>query len=410
MAQTAVKVASVGIKYSLRYEAENAGLEKSVFPFRRRRKKEFWALKDISFETYPGEIFGIVGANGAGKSTLLKIIAGILPSTEGDVTVTGTLAPFIELGAAFNPELTGAENIFLTGAIYKISKKEVRAAFDKIVDFAELRNFIHAPVKNYSSGMFVRLAFSIILFFRPEVVLIDEVFSVGDEAFQQKSFEKMFSFRKAGASIIIVSHDAVLLNQICDRLLVLDRGTMAFLGPPKEAVDFYHGLLRRGQGLDADDRLKMRDSPEAAVDKQQWGDQRVTITSVCFVDAQGKAKDIFYQGDYFEAQIAYVSRLEKTTPVFGVAIATIYKLLIYGPNTLEDELSQKIGTQGTVRFIIPALPLLEGDYLFSAAAYDWTLQTAYDHHDLMYHFRVLRRGSRTFGCVKIDCRWDVKKG
>lgn len=409
MAETAVKVASVGIKYSLRYEPESVGGGNPFFRLQKRRRKEFWALKDISFETYQGEIFGIIGANGAGKSTLLKIIAGIMPPTDGGVSVTGTLAPFIELGAAFNPELTGAENIFLTGSIYKIPRKEVRASFDKIVDFSELRNFIHTPVKNYSSGMFVRLAFSIILFFRPEIVLIDEVFSVGDEAFQQKSFEKIFSFRKTGASIIIVSHDSNLLNQICDRLLVLDRGTMAFLGPPKEAVDFYHRLLNQGKGLDSDKRLDERAAPAVVSATRQWGDKRVTLTSVRFVDAQGRVQDAFYQGDYFEAQIAYVSNLEKMTPVFGVAIATIYKLLIYGPNTLEAELSEKIGTRGVLRFIIPSLPLLEGDYLFSAAAYDWTLQTAYDHHDLLYHFRVLRRGNRTFGCVKIDCRWDVKK-
>jgi ABC-type polysaccharide/polyol phosphate transport system ATPase subunit len=409
MAETLVKVSSVGIKYSLHYEPESGREGNPFFRFKRRRRKEFWALKNISFETSRGEIFGIIGANGAGKSTLLKIIAGIIPSSEGRVSVTGTLAPFIELGAAFNADLTGAENIFLAGSIYKVPKKEVRSSFNQIVDFAELRNFIDTPVKNYSSGMFVRLAFSIILFFRPEIVLIDEVFSVGDEAFQQKSFEKIFSFRNTGASIIIVSHDSQLLNQMCDRILVLDRGTMAFLGPPKEAVDFYHRLLRRGEGLDADARLEKQAGPAAVSETRRWGNKKVLLTSVRFVDDRGQAKDAFYQGDYFEAQIAYVSHLEKTTPVLGVAIDTIYKLLIYGPNTLEASLSKKIGRRGVLRFIIPSLPLLEGDYLFSAAAYDWTLQTAYDHHQQMYHFRVLRRGGRTFGCVKIDCRWDIRK-
>jgi len=405
----AIKVASLGIKYFLNYEKEKTSGRHPLAFLRRRRRKEFWALKDINFETRKGEIFGIIGANGAGKSTLLKIIAGIIPSTDGEVVVNGTLAPFIELGAAINPELTGAENIYMTGSIYKIPRKEIDLNFDPIVDFSELRNFIHTPVKNYSSGMFVRLAFSTILFFNPDIVLIDEVFAVGDEAFQQKSFEKMVAFRQAGASIVIVSHDSNLLSQICDRILVLDRGTTAFLGPTQEAVDFYHKLIRRGGGMETDQRLEEApEKAEAASDARRWGNKQVVITSVEFVSEDGRVKDAFRQGDYFEARISYESHLTKASPVFGVAFATIYKLLIYGPNTLEAGLSEKIGKKGKVRFIVPELPLIEGDYLFSASAYDWTLQTAYDHHELMYHFRVLRRGIREFGCVKLDCRWDVE--
>jgi len=408
-AKSAVTVSGVGIKYFLNYEKEKAGARHPLAFLKRRRRQEFWALKDISFEARRGEIFGIIGANGAGKSTLLKIIAGIIPSTEGEVAVNGKLAPFIELGAAINPELTGAENIYMTGSIYKIPKREIDRSFDRIVDFSELRNFIHTPVKNYSSGMFVRLAFSTILFFKPDVVLIDEVFAVGDEAFQQKSFEKMVAFRQAGASIVIVSHDSNLLNTICDRILVLDRGKTAFLGPAQQAVDFYHRLIRRGGGMEDDKRLATPlPAAGAAADARRWGNKQVVITGVEFVDREGRKAEAFGQGDYFEARISYQSRLKDTTPVFGVAIATLYKLLIYGPNTLEANVSGKVGNKGTVRFIVPELPLIEGDYLFSASAYDWALQTAYDHHELMYHFRVLRKGNREFGCVKLDCRWDIQ--
>ena len=407
----AITVSSVGIRYFLNCEQEKTGGRRSFAFLRRRRRREFWALKDISFEARTGEIFGIIGANGAGKSTLLKIIAGIIPSTEGEVAVNGTLAPLIELGAAINPELTGAENIYMTGSIYKISRREIDRNFDRIVDFSELRNFIHTPVKNYSSGMFVRLAFSAILFFKPDIVLIDEVFAVGDEAFQRKSFEKMVAFRQAGASIVIVSHDSNLLKQICDRILVLDRGTTAFLGPTQEAVDYYHGLIWKSRGMDTDQRLEgTAGDTDAVASARRWGDKQVVITSVAFVDQDGRVKKAFSQGDYFEARISYESRLTKTAPVFGVAIATIYKLLIYGPNTLEAGLSDKIGRKGTLRFIVPELPLIDGDYLFSASAYDWTLQSAYDHHELMYHFRVLKRGGREFGCVKLDCRWGVESG
>ena len=205
----AVRIAGLGVRFFLQYEKGPGGAGIPSF-LRRRGRRELWALRGLDLTIGKGEIFGVIGANGAGKSTLLKVLAGIFPPTEGAIAVDGKLAPFIELGAAFNPELTGAENIFLTGSIYRVPRREIRENFDRIVEFSELRNFIDTPVKNYSSGMFVRLAFSSILFFAPDILLVDEVFSVGDEAFQQKSFEKVIAFKSSGATVIIVSHDSAL--------------------------------------------------------------------------------------------------------------------------------------------------------------------------------------------------------
>jgi lipopolysaccharide transport system ATP-binding protein len=412
----AIRLEGVGLRFELAADKEVRLRRDGIRALRslamRRRRAEFWALRDLSLDVARGEIFGVIGGNGAGKSSLLKIIAGIFPPTTGRIGVSGVVAPLIELGAAFNPELTGAENIFLTGSIYRIPRKIIREHFDRIVDFAGLGRFIGVPIKNYSSGMFIRLAFSIIIFFRPDIVLIDEVFSVGDEVFQQKSFEKILSFRERGAAIVLVSHDLNLISQIASRVLVLERGRPAFLGPADEAVTFYHDLMRGGGGLEqaAAEEKRTLGAP-GAQDSRRWGDQRLRIKRVSFVDAEGLPQSAFRQGGYFEARLEYESDLKDgEIPVFGVAVHTAYKMLIYGPNTLEaaDRIGPGLPRRGTVRFVIPHLPLFHGDYLFSASAYDPGLSAAFDHHDMMYSFRVLETGRREFGCVKIDSRWDIE--
>jgi ABC-type polysaccharide/polyol phosphate transport system ATPase subunit len=476
----AITLANVGVRFFLSAEREvrlrRDGIRAFRTLFSRPTKRAFWALRDVSFEVPKGEIFGIIGGNGAGKSTLLKIIAGIYPATTGEVEARGAVAPLIELGAAVNAELTGAENIFLLGSIYRIPRREIKRRFDEIVEFAGLRRFIETPVKNYSSGMFIRLAFSTIIFFQPDIVLIDEVFSVGDEVFQQKSFEKILSFKERGATIVLVSHDLPLIERICGRALVLSRGRAAFIGTAGEAIEKYHELLRKGEALDtegeSDETLDTVEAvaraKAAGANLRRWGNRKVEIGRVAFVGRDGKAKAAFAQGDYFEARIPYVSKLgEGGKAVFGAAIHTVYKMLVYGPNTLEglggglggglgeeergeggeggevrergvfegrggEELGGGNGTggrtgegggggadgvgsplpeKGIVRFIIPELPLFPGDYLFSASAYDPSLSVAYDHHDMSYVFQVVGRGGgtgREFGCVKIKSRWEIE--
>jgi len=416
----AIRLSSLGLRFFLNVEKGIDLRREGIRVFRalmtRTRKSEFWALRDIDLEIPKGEIFGIIGGNGAGKSTLLKLIAGIFPPTRGTIAVDGTIAPLIELGAAFNPDLTGAENIFLTGSIYRIPRRIIKENFERIVEFSGLRRFIDTPVKNYSSGMFIRLAFSTIIFFRPEIVLIDEVFSVGDEVFQQKSFEKILSFQERGATIVLVSHDLNLIGRICRRALVLSRGRTAFLGPAEEAIDRYHDLLRRGEGLDAgsEERSSRRadeSGPAPLVDSRRWGNRRVEIRKVSFVDRDGRPAAAFAPGDYFEARIHYLSKLPSgERPIFGAAIHTAYKMLIYGPNTLEGGPPEDriLPASGIVRFIIPSLPLFRGDYLFSASAYDPSLSQAYDHLDMMFQFRVLDGPTREFGCVRIQSRWDFE--
>ncbi|MGA0789524.1 MAG: ABC transporter ATP-binding protein, partial [Ilumatobacteraceae bacterium] len=208
------------------YHERNQFLKAAILRGRRARYEEFWALKDVSFEVPVGTTFGVIGSNGSGKSTLLKCLAGILVPERGSVEISGRISALLELGAGFHPELSGRENVFLNGAILGLSKKEIAARFDSIVDFAGLEDFIDTPVKNYSSGMFVRLGFAVAAHVEPEVLLVDEVLSVGDEAFQRKSAEKIEQFRREGRTIVFVSHGLGQVEQLCETVAWIDHGDL----------------------------------------------------------------------------------------------------------------------------------------------------------------------------------------
>lgn len=203
------------------------------------KSEEFWALKNISFEVHPGEVLGLIGSNGAGKSTLLKVIAGVMKPTKGRVIREGTLAPMIELGAGFDMELTARENVFLNGAILGFHKDFLEAHYDEIVEFSELQQFMEVPVRNFSSGMIARLAFSIATLVSPQILLVDEILSVGDAAFQQKSEAKMISMIKGGATVVFVSHSNDTLKKICTRLLWIEHGEMKMMGDVDEVIEAY---------------------------------------------------------------------------------------------------------------------------------------------------------------------------
>jgi lipopolysaccharide transport system ATP-binding protein len=208
-----------------------------------------WAVRDVSFNVPPGEVFGLIGRNGSGKSTLLKIIAGIYQPTQGKVQLPADarVGAIIELGVGFHPELTGKENIFLGASIHGLTRKEIHNIYDSIVEFSELQNFMDTPIKNYSSGMHARLGFALAVSFDPDVLLVDEVLAVGDEAFQQKCENQINKIRAQGKTIIFVSHSADAVKKICDRACVLDRGSMVFLGKTDEAIGHYHEMLALGR-------------------------------------------------------------------------------------------------------------------------------------------------------------------
>lgn len=203
------------------------------------RTQEFWALKDISFDVYRGEVFGIIGRNGSGKSTLLKIISGIMKPTEGQVKTAGSVAPMLELGAGFDMDMSGRENIYLNGAILGYTEEFLKDKFDEIVEFSELERFIDTPIRNYSSGMLARLAFSIATIVVPEILIVDEILSVGDEDFQSKSYDKMMELMSGGTTVLFVSHNMQQIRDMCTRVLWIDGGDQRMLGRTEEVCDAY---------------------------------------------------------------------------------------------------------------------------------------------------------------------------
>jgi ABC-type polysaccharide/polyol phosphate transport system ATPase subunit len=211
----------------------------------REQKETLWAVRDLSFNVLPGEVFGLIGRNGSGKSTVLKIMAGIYPPTQGRVQLPAgaRVGTIIELGVGFHPELTGRENIFLGASIHGLTRKEIQNVYGSIVEFSELRNFMDTPIKNYSSGMHARLGFALAVSFNPDVLLVDEILAVGDEAFQQKCENQIDKIRAKGKTIVFVSHSADAVRKICDRACVLDHGSMVFLGKADEAIERYHEML-----------------------------------------------------------------------------------------------------------------------------------------------------------------------
>jgi ABC-type polysaccharide/polyol phosphate transport system ATPase subunit len=243
-----IQVINVSKAFNIRHNKADSLKSKLIGVFHKRYREQretLWALKRVSFNVSPGEALGLVGRNGSGKSTLLKVIAGIYPPTQGKVQLPNgaRMGTMIELGVGFHPELTGKENVFLSASIHGLNRKEIEAIYGAVVEFSELDAFMDTPIKNYSSGMQARLGFALAVNLNPDMLLIDEVLSVGDEAFQQKCMDQIDRYQEKGKTILFVSHSADAVKNICDRVCVLEHGSLVFLGKPEQAIDHYHKLL-----------------------------------------------------------------------------------------------------------------------------------------------------------------------
>ncbi len=245
----AISVRGLGKSYTIEHKQEHSSIAEALLsrirsPFRRARVEELWAMQDVSFDVPRGDIVGLLGRNGAGKSTLLKLLSRITAPTTGEAKITGRIASLIEVGTGFQPELTGRENIFLNGAILGMRRQEIRARFDEIVDFSGVEKFLDTPVKRYSSGMYVRLAFAVAAHLDADILLVDEVLSVGDAEFQKKSLGKMESVAHSGRTVLFVSHDMAALESLCNTGLVFDRGRLVKNAPLKEALAEYYRIAK----------------------------------------------------------------------------------------------------------------------------------------------------------------------
>lgn len=394
----------VGVRYRLPSEKIPTLKEYVIRALRGQVKQQtFWALQNINLEVYPGEVFGIVGPNGAGKSTLLKVVSRVLRPTKGRVRVVGKVAPLLELGAGFDFELTGRENIFLNGAILGFSKREMERRLDRIVQFAGLGDFIDAPLRTYSSGMVARLGFAVATDERPEILIVDEILSVGDTEFQTRSFERIQSFQAQGTTILLVTHDVGRVETMCQRAIFLSHGQIVAAGSASHVVDRYLGRIRQREEA----RLAEAQTAEQA---WRWGNRKIEITKVEFLDEQGQPKNIFQTGDYFALRIEYEAHEPIESPVFGMAIHHNDGTHITGPNTQFAGLDLgRVEGKGWVLYEVERLPLLEGLYKVSVAVHNKDDSEMYDDHDQGYQVRIVRneKNNERYGYLTLNGRWSL---
>ncbi len=333
-------------------------------------------LKGVDLSIAPGETVGLIGRNGSGKSTLLKILAGIYKPNGGRVSVKGRVSSLIELGAGFHPEFSGRENIFLNGAILGLSQEEVRRRFDEIVRFAELEEFIDSPVRTYSSGMYVRLGFSVAVNVEPEVLLIDEILAVGDEAFSHKCEDKIHEFKRAGKTIILVTHDLSAVERFCHRAVWLEDGLICGQGEPLKVSDAYRQFVARRE----DGRI-IREAGASDDLSSRWGDGRVELIEVSILDLKGQRRGVFAPGEGLTIKMKYRFLEPLTDVVFGVSLTKADGGHVFGTNTDIDRLPFKDWPrQGEVACRLERQELVDGTYFVDAAvhakdgrAYDyWT--------------------------------------
>jgi ABC-type polysaccharide/polyol phosphate transport system ATPase subunit len=288
------------------YPRESRALKDLVVARHRARGVDVWALRDVSFAVDPGSAVGLVGRNGSGKTTLLRLLSGIVKPTSGRVAVGGLVGSLLELGAGFHPDLTGRENVYLNGSIHGLRRAAIREKLDEIVTFAGLEEFIDLPVRTYSSGMYMRLGFAIASHIEADVLLLDEVFAVGDEAFQRKCFGKIFEFKQRGGTIVFVSHDAGAVERLCDRAVLLSGGLVAFDGPTHEAVVAYRRLLAGERNPD-----------ERAAGLKEWGGEVARVERVRLLGPEGDVRSQLLGGERFAIALDVVSDRALPPPRLG---------------------------------------------------------------------------------------------
>lgn len=402
----AIRLEDIAVRYRVPHERITTLKEQAIRWVQRRiQYDEFWALQGVNLQVRRGEVLGIIGRNGAGKSTLLKVISRVLRPTQGRVQVRGRVAPLLEFGAGFHPELTGRENVFLNGALLGFSHAEMQAKFDQIVDFAELWDFIDAPLRTYSSGMIARLGFAVASDVNPDILIVDELLSVGDTAFQQKSAERIQGFRQVGATILLVSHNLESVQAMCDRAIWLDHGQLLADGSAESVVRQY----REHAASQESTRLTEAAGP---VSTQRSGSRVIEIVRVRLLNDWREEQAIFATGDKLVLQIDFIAHLPVAAPIFGMAIHRHDGVHITGPNTSFAGLTlPRVEGRGTVCYSIRFLPLLEGLYHITVAATNHDDTEIFDYHDRAYPFRVVNQNGNPrerYGLLTLQGEWKYE--
>ncbi|HZD09714.1 MAG TPA: ABC transporter ATP-binding protein [Candidatus Binatia bacterium] len=364
----------------------------------RGRERELWAVDDLSFELMPGECLGIIGRNGSGKSTVLKMIARILRPTRGRITVRGRISALLELGAGFHPDLTGRENIYLNASVLGLNREEVDRRFQSIVDFSELASFIDVPVKHYSSGMHVRLGFSVAIHVEPDILILDEILAVGDQAFQTKCIDQIYALKRDGTTIILISHNMEVVRSLCTKLLWLEQGALRDAGSVGRISTEYLAETYTSQ-----QQLERHSSTPF----KRWGSGEIEIESVRLLNEEGREFGVFRTSETMSIEVHYVAKEPVDGPRFDLAVHRQDGIQVIGPNSRTDGLEVGlVDGAGCIIYRVESLPLLPGRYQVTVTVRDGDSPTVYDHHEQAYPFRVIADDLHdTQGVVTIPATW-----
>lgn len=381
MDEYAIRVKNITKIYKL-YNKPSDRLKESLKLTRKKNYQEHYALRDISFDIRRGETVGIIGTNGSGKSTMLKIITGVLNQTKGEVEVNGRISALLELGAGFNGEYTGIENVYLNGTMIGFTHEEIDERLNDILEFADIGDFVYQPVKTYSSGMFVRLAFAVAINIDPEILIVDEALSVGDVFFQAKCFHKFEEFKKQGKTIVFVSHDLGSINKYCDRVILLNKGDKRAEGRPKEMIDLYKKIMvnqdeegtlenvlpeeQAPAGADSTSdgslwKSRMTENPNCSA----YGNGVADIVDYCVMDEEGRITNIINKGDTFTIRMKVLFHKDTADPIMAYTIRDKHGTDITGTNTMYEDVNLGLVKKGETRVVsfTQRLDLKGGEYL-----------------------------------------------
>jgi ABC-2 type transport system ATP-binding protein len=380
------------------YPQRHVTLKEAIVRRRHLRPVEVWALRGVSFRIEPGESVGFMGRNGSGKTTLLRLLAGIFQPTSGRLAVVGQVGSLLELGAGFHPDFTGRDNIYLSASIYGLRKHEVDRRFDEIVEFSELERFIDLPVRTYSSGMYMRLGFSIAVNVDADILLLDEVFAVGDEAFQRKCVDRILEFKRQGKTIAFVSHSGAALERMCDRAVLLSQGIVEYEGETSEAIRRYQELLAGEE-----------DPAERSAGLQEWGSGEARVSDVRLENSGGEVREDFLPGDHVVLRIRVHNREAIDPPRVAIELRDVSGgLLSRAEHDLGELGWDRNGKDADVRFDIQRLPLVEGRFQFNVSLTDNARTRRYHSVEKAAEFSVAPQGE-AHGFVLFEGDWSLEQ-
>lgn len=421
MSDVVIKVDNVSKLYKL-YDKPSDRLIEALGLSKKKRYKEHYALNNVSFDVHKGETVGIIGTNGSGKSTILKIITGVLNQTSGEVIINGRISALLELGAGFNMEYTGLENVYLNGTMIGFTREEIDAKLQDILDFADIGDFINQPVKTYSSGMFVRLAFAVAINIDPEILIVDEALSVGDVFFQAKCYKKFEEFKEKGKTVLFVSHDLGSISKYCDRVVLLNKGEKLAEGTPREMVDLYKKVLTK-QNLKADAQpgigqksteqdTNWKENYQINPNLNEYGNRDAEIIDFAIVDEMGNYTNSIVKGTSFTIKSKVHFNKEVANPIFTYTFKTLQGVDVTGSNTMYEKKDIGIAKEGDtyVASFKQEMNLQGGEYLLSISCTGFVAGELTVYHRLYDVINItVVSDKNTVGFYDMNSETDVVK-